>query len=483
MSDITPQSSKTVSWTCPEVEDPLEAAFSMPDVGGGGKRLKTGTGAVRVEHDSGPPCVCELLKNGGDRAGGAVCQCNPWNPKWGEPPLQPEEVVIVHGDHGSDYELKMPKTGGIACTCPAWRWRSNSEWPAQCRICKHGEKLLTDAFGASNGNRISQLWKAEGMKRLGEEYVIKRERPEEIAKKEEARQSKLDAMKLPKVDKPVQAQPEGLPTPKVPADGGILAEWDIALGNNRSGKEPLDQYMWSEKLDGVRAYWNGADQFGSKNGKPITVPAEVVDLMPKGIQLDGELYARGVPLAKINGLLRRKPPKMADWQAMGLTYHVFDAPFVPGDFSARMAAIKAAVGESNPFVKVVPYKPIESEEQLQSEFVRIIEAGGEGIMLRLVRGVYRAGRTSDLLKLKDEQYDEAIVVADNSPKDSVCCKLRSGVEFGLSCDGNPHPAVRRVVVVKYKCLNPSGVPREPKYLGLNPRNDVDDSQFAYCLGV
>ena len=443
----------------------------------GNKKFKAGTGSVRADHESGPPCVCNLLVGGGDRAGGAICNCNPWNPKWGECPIAEDEVIIVHGDHGSDYELKMPKAGGIACTCPAWKWRSNSEFPAQCRICKHGERVLTDALGAAKGKRIAQQWQAQGMERLGEEYVIKRERPEEIARKEKEQADKLAAMQLPKVSQPYAPQPEGIPTPTAPVDGAILAEWDIALANDRSGKEPLSDYVWSEKLDGVRMYYNGIDKFGSKNGRLLNVPAEVIDLMPKGIQLDGELYAPGVPLAKINGMLRRKAPKFSDWKAMGLQYHVFDAPFVPGDFVARMAAIKAAVGDDHELVKVVPYMHIESEEQLNAEFVRIIEAGGEGLMLRLVRGVYRAGRTSDLLKMKDVNYDEAIVVADNAPIDSVRCRLRSGVEFNLSCDGAKHPVCDRVVVVKYKCLNASGVPREPKFVGICRRVDVDASQF------
>jgi DNA ligase-1 len=458
-------------------EMPPEADLTTPPFEGSQKRLKSGTGAARAVHECGPACVCEPLVGGGDRAGGALCQCNPFNPKWGECPLAEDEVVIVHGDHGTDYELKMPKLGGIYCSCPAWRWRSNSEFPAQVRICKHGEKLLTDAFGAGKGKRIAQQWQAQGMERLGETFVIKRERPEEIARKEREQQDKLAAMKLPKVDHPYAPQPEGLPTPTPPADGAILGEYDIALANDLSSKEPLDQYVWSEKLDGVRAYWNGTNAFGSKMGKPLNVPAEIVDLMPKGIQLDGKLYARGTPLSKINGILRRKAPKMADWQAMGLQYHVFDSPFVQGDFSARVVAIKSAVGEDNPFVKVVEYKPIESEEQLNADFVRIVESGGEGLMLRLVRGVYRAGRTSDLLKIKDIQYDEAIVIQDNDPTDSVRCRLRSGVEFNISCDGAKHPAVGRVLVTKYKCLNPSGAPREPKYVGLCRRIDVDASQF------
>ena len=50
--------------------------FTTPDVPSG-KKVKTGTGAVRATHAHGPPCVCKLLVDGGDRAGGALCNCNP----------------------------------------------------------------------------------------------------------------------------------------------------------------------------------------------------------------------------------------------------------------------------------------------------------------------------------------------------------------------------------------------------------------------
>lgn len=448
--------------------------FEIPCV----KKLKTGTGSVRYEHEQGPPCVCELLVEGGDRAGGAVCNCNPWNPKWGECPIAEYEVMIVHGDNGHDYELKMPRTGGIYCSCPAWKWRTHSEYPAQCRICKHGAKLLTDAFGAK-GNRIAMEWQAQGMQRLGDDYVIKRERPEEIARKEREQQEKLEAMKLPRVTQPYSPQPAGLPTPTAPEDGSILAEWDIALANDRSGKEPVLEYAWSEKLDGVRAYFNGSNCFGSKTGRPVNVPPEIIRRMPKGLSLDGELYAnKDVPLSKISGLLRRKNPKVEDWDAMGIKFYVFDSPFVQGDFFSRMDAVKQAVGPDHPFVRIVDYRCVESEEQLQRDFERIVNAGGEGVMLRLIRGVYRAGRTSDLLKLKDVQYEEAMVIGDNLPTtDSIVCKLRSGKTFSLSCDGARHPPVGRVVTVKYKCLTPAGVPREPKYVGLCRRIDVDAAQF------
>ena len=112
--------------------------------------------------------------------------------------------MIVHGDHGTDYELKDAHNGRHLLLVPRVEVALASEWPAQRRLCKHGKKLLIDAFGIGKGNRIAQQWTAQGMERLGEDYVIKRERPEEIAKKEKEKEDKIAAMKLPAVAQPLR---------------------------------------------------------------------------------------------------------------------------------------------------------------------------------------------------------------------------------------------------------------------------------------
>ena len=47
-------------------------------------------------------------------------------------------------------------------------------------------------------------------------------------------------------------------------------------------------WLMSEKLDGVRCYWNGSTLY-TRNGIKIRVPAEWTDKLPK-IALDGELW-------------------------------------------------------------------------------------------------------------------------------------------------------------------------------------------------
>ena len=53
-------------------------------------------------------------------------------------------------------------------------------------------------------------------------------------------------------------------------------------------QDPAGWWM-SEKLDGVRCYWNGAT-FLSRNSKPYSVPPFFIENLPKTVSLDGELW-------------------------------------------------------------------------------------------------------------------------------------------------------------------------------------------------
>lgn len=55
----------------------------------------------------------------------------------------------------------------------------------------------------------------------------------------------------------------------------------------------VDPTGWwvSDKLDGIRAYWDGEGALWSRRGKRFAkAPAEYLALLPQGMPLDGELY-------------------------------------------------------------------------------------------------------------------------------------------------------------------------------------------------
>ena len=59
--------------------------------------------------------------------------------------------------------------------------------------------------------------------------------------------------------------------------------------------EPENQdptgWLISEKLDGVRCFWNGTTMY-SRNGNKFYPPQWFLDILPKDIALDGELWTK-----------------------------------------------------------------------------------------------------------------------------------------------------------------------------------------------
>ncbi|KAH3768865.1 hypothetical protein DPMN_170081 [Dreissena polymorpha] len=68
-------------------------------------------------------------------------------------------------------------------------------------------------------------------------------------------------------------------------------ELEVLLPNDYKDGEtdPKDWWM-SEKLDGVRAYWNGRC-FYSRNGNAFKAPVWFTKDLPKDMHLDEKLYA------------------------------------------------------------------------------------------------------------------------------------------------------------------------------------------------
>lgn len=63
----------------------------------------------------------------------------------------------------------------------------------------------------------------------------------------------------------------------------------------------LEGWEITEKLDGVRAFWDGATLW-TRGGNGIRIPA---GWLPSGLKLDGELYAGLGTRAKLAGAVRR----------------------------------------------------------------------------------------------------------------------------------------------------------------------------------
>ncbi len=101
----------------------------------------------------------------------------------------------------------------------------------------------------------------------------------------------------------------------------LYAAPNLILAKEYNGQN-IAGWAMSEKLDGVRAYWDGRKLI-SRQGHPFSPPAGFTRDFPP-YPLDGELYSRRGAFEQISAAVRSAN---GDWS--GIKLHVFDAPQAP----------------------------------------------------------------------------------------------------------------------------------------------------------
>ncbi|GEM_PF-34272 len=318
--------------------------------------------------------------------------------------------TLVSGSGSAQYTLS--NTGGVyACTCPAWR---NQSLAIDRRTCKHLRKFRGEA----------------------------------------AEEARLGAL-------PVRSS----------ASANVDAP-PLLLAHRWEQQDPRG-WLMSEKLDGVRAYWDG-EGFVSRLGNAYLAPEWFVAALPK-FPLDGELFGGRGRFQETVSIARRADAGEA-WRA--LSFVIFDAPEIVGGFEIRLAAV-AAHFEAAPsdYAEVLDHSPCGDEAALRAELARIEGLGGEGVMLRRPGSAYVAGRSETLLKVKSFFDCEARVTGHQPGAGrhlgrlgALRLELPDGTAFkagtGLSdAEREQPPAVGEIVTVRYQELTNAGVPRFPIYVG------------------
>jgi DNA ligase-1 len=229
----------------------------------------------------------------------------------------------------------------------------------------------------------------------------------------------------------------------------------------------------SEKLDGIRAYWDG-EGFVSRLGNRFAAPAWFVEHLPANT-LDGELFAGRKLFQKTTSIVRSGAGGDA-WRE--LRYVVFDAPNHGGTFEERAAFCKELLSGELPYAAWHDHVACEGFEHLRRELARVEGLGGEGLMLRQPRSPYVAGRSSTLLKVKTFHDTEARVL-DHVPGagkhkgrlGALLCELPDGTRFNVGtgfsdAERISPPPIGAVITFRYQELTPDGVPRFPSYVGV-----------------
>jgi len=115
----------------------------------------------------------------------------------------------------------------------------------------------------------------------------------------------------------------------------------LAMNWDADRKDPSG-WLISEKLDGVRCFWNGTTMY-SRNKNEFYPPEWFTDQLPKDLALDGELWTKREDFQKAVSIVKKKYPH-DDWKY--ITYKVYDAPLVDLPFEQRLEVVKNKLAEN-----------------------------------------------------------------------------------------------------------------------------------------
>ncbi len=329
------------------------------------------------------------------------------------PDLRDGQTAEVWGSGSKPYQLK--NVGGVfSCSCPAWR---NQSLPIDQRTCKH------------------------------------------------MRQYRGEAVEMARV---------GCTTVVPPTSKSAVSAPPLLLAETWSPDTNPTGWWLSEKLDGVRAYWDG-QQFLSRNGNRYVAPKWFTLGLPN-TPLDGELWIGRRQFQRTVSIVRRGDG--ADlWREV--RFLAFDAPTVAQPFEQRLTTVKQVLAAGQPPYALLLHQEVcRSREHLETTFDRIEQLGGEGVMLRRPASLYEPRRSPTLQKFKRFHDCEAVVIGHEPGKGrhkgrlgALLVELPNGTRFncgtGLSdAQRELPPAIGEAIRIKFQELTDGGVPRFPVFIGV-----------------
>ncbi len=248
---------------------------------------------------------------------------------------------------------------------------------------------------------------------------------------------------------------------------------DALLAINAPAHIDPTKYLISEKLDGVRALWDGST-LRFRSGRTINAPAWFLARLPK-TPLDGELWLGRGKFDALSGTVRKAQPVDAEWEQV--KYMVFELPQGSGTFAERAALLKLIVrGVAWSQLQGVEQFRIPNQAVLRDRLRAVNAAGGEGLMLHLASAPYTTGRSGVLLKYKSLADAEAEVIGHVPGKGKYAgmtgaleVRTTDGQRFrlgtGLSDEQRKNPPpIGSLVTYTFRDVTPSGKPRFASFL-------------------
>ena len=171
------------------------------------------------------------------------------------------------------------------------------------------------------------------------------------------------------------------------------------------------------KLDGVRCLFTKYGAYSRAGNKFMNLAHIEAQLIPffnerPDFVLDGELYNHNLKndFEKIISLVRKQKPTADDrLEARKLVqFHVYD--YIDGKYDSYKRRMQSLVTSDLycPSIQYVPAKLVDSYNYARTIHATFLSDGYEGSIIRL-DGVYKHGRSYDLMKFKDFSDTEATI--------------------------------------------------------------------------
>jgi ATP-dependent DNA ligase len=235
----------------------------------------------------------------------------------------------------------------------------------------------------------------------------------------------------------------------------------------------LDDFLFSEKLDGVRARWDGR-QLTTRGGNRIAVPPGFTAGWPAQV-MDGELW-----------LGRGQFDRSARW-CVAMTRRIragsrsrcgcSTCPPTRGRFEQRYQHLQRLVANSRSrHLRLVQQQPLADPAALQAWLDAVVQGGGEGLIAHHRYARHVPGRSALLFKIKPWRDAEALVIAHTAGRGKYSGMLGAlqvrddqgrvfAIGSGLSdAQRRAPPAIGSRITYRYTERTVHGLPRFPRLL-------------------
>ena len=234
----------------------------------------------------------------------------------------------------------------------------------------------------------------------------------------------------------------------------------------------ITQYWVSEKLDGIRGFWDG-EKLITRQGNLIHSPDWFTQHWPT-TPMDGELWIAREQFQLTLSCTRKVTIDEKCWRK--IRFMIFDLPEHQGTFTKRVHAMKEITNHTaSPYLSMIKQMKLENLQQLNNMLNRVVTNQGEGLMLHRSNAYYYVGRTDNIMKLKQHQDAEATVIGHIGGKGkyqgmlgalkvrtdkNIVFKIGSG--FSDKERANP-PEIGSIITYRYNGKTKAGIPRFARF--------------------